>query len=79
MQDVQWRLQQRKVFGYSLHQYVPLFFCQQNPIAIYHYDTRVANDVYLQFTEQFTTTDPQTLKASTGIAADKIGRLKAEI
>lgn len=32
MQDVQRRRQQRQVFGYSLHHYVPLFFCQQNPM-----------------------------------------------
>lgn len=38
-----------------------------------------AKIAYLQFAAQFTSTDPQTLKVSTGIAADKIARLDAAI
>lgn len=48
-------------------------------IEIYHYDARAVDDLYLQFAAQFTSTDPQTLKVSTGIAADKIARLDAAI
>lgn len=66
MQDVQRRRQQRKVFGYSLHQYVPLFFCQQNPM-MYCRKTQASELVWLEIV--VSALPPQALVTSDGNAA----------
>ncbi|WP_419569582.1 DarT ssDNA thymidine ADP-ribosyltransferase family protein [Rheinheimera sp.] len=66
MQGVQQRRQQRWVFGYTLHQYVPLFFCQRNPMMCFH-QTRAAELVWLEI--DVSALSMQALVTSNGNAA----------